>query len=174
VLLQGQRNYFSSVQFAGGGNSTNRGGTVMRSLTIDGQGGNGEHVFDQCSFGLDTVDTAGANYELEISNFSQRLLFRSCVFLRRTVVGGAGGGFINVPANGTLRWTIFDNCFFLNDTDGTALTTGIKLTATSGLIIMHFPISAGMTGWTGGAKANFLADGIVGATTSGLALQPSS
>jgi hypothetical protein len=174
VLVNGQRSYFEGVHFAGGGNATNRGGTLMRSLTVDGNGTNGygEHVFNQCTIGKDDVSTAGACFELDFLNFTQRNLFRDCVFNRTASV--ATGGFINVPASGILRWQLFDRCWFLNDTDATALTHAVTLTATSGLIIMRQAMLSGGTSWCGSGKANFLMEGINAAATIGIAYEPTS
>jgi hypothetical protein len=174
VLVNGQRNYFEDVHFLGGGNATNRGGTLMRSLTIDGNGTNGygEHVFNRCTIGTDATSTAGACFELDFLNFTQRNLFRDCIFNRTASV--ATGGFINVPASGILRWQFFDRCLFLNDTDGTGLTHAITLTATSGLIIMRQAMLSGGISWCGSGKANFLMEGINAATTIGIAYEPTS
>lgn len=176
VLVTGQRCYFKNVHFAGGGNATVRAGTLMRSLVVDGGGGNGENVFDSCMIGLDTVDTAGVNYELELRGSTPRNLFRDCYIPKRTVAGGAGGGFINFAASGIDRWTIFERLLCTNFTisGGVALTTAFNIAGTDGTIIMRDPITTGATGLSGGAKTNFLTNNAITAPTVGIGLQPSS
>lgn len=178
VSVTGQRSYFENVQFAGGadGAAVTRAGTAMRSLVVDGGGGNGEHLFYNCLIGLDTVDTAGANYELELKGNTPRNRFNDCSIIKRVVSGGAGGGFINFPATGIDRWTIFDRLTATNFTigGGVALTTAFNIIATTGVIIMRDPITTGATGLSGGAKTNFLTNNDITATTVGLGLEPSS
>lgn len=175
VLVQGQRDYFENVHFAGGGNATVRAGTAMRSLTIDGQNGNGEHMFNDCTIGLDTVDNSGANYEMDIINISQRNYFRNCRWIKRATT--ASGGFISFPTSFGDRWQLFDRPIFINFAinGGTVMTTGLNIAdTTSGYIIMNEPLFVGCTGLSGGAKANFFTNNAVAAATVGVGLEPSS
>jgi hypothetical protein len=176
MTVSGQRNYFGNCQFAGGGNATVRAATTMRSIVIGG-GGNGENLFEQCMFGLDTVDTAAANYEMELTGSTPRNMFRDCLWSKRTVTGGAGGGFLVVDASGVDRWNIFYRPIFYNFTiaGGVALTTALLISGTDGDIIIQGPVTGGgYTGLSGGAKTNLLTDNAVAASTYGVGLEPSS
>lgn len=177
VLVNGQRCYFNNVHFLGGANATVRAGTAMRSLVVDGTGGNGENVFDGCYIGNDVQQTAGANYELGFSTFTPRNLFRKCTFYKSVISGGAGGGFIIFPSGSIDRWTVFDDCRFINSVGVagyTVLTTAFDVVAADGTILMNNPIVVGATGMTGGSKVNFLINSIIAAATGGLATETSS
>src|SRR6185312_803055 len=74
----GGRNFYSNVLFGGGGNATAAAQAGMRSLTISGDG---ENVFADCTFGLDTVARAtNANATLEFLGGTQRNKFIRPIF----------------------------------------------------------------------------------------------
>lgn len=175
-LQQGQRCYHGNCQFGGGGNATVRAGTAMRSLVVDGVGGNGEHMFDDCTIGYDIIDTAGVNYELDMKGNTPRNYFRNCRIIKRTVAGGEAGAFAIFEAAGIDRWTIFENLVMLNYTigGGAALTIALDVVATDGNIILLNPLSQGATGLTGGTKTNVVSNPVVAVGTSGLSLEPST
>jgi hypothetical protein len=177
VTVSGQRCNFQNVQFAGGGNATVRAGTAMRSLVISG--GGGENNFENCTIGLDTVDNAGVNYELEFSGGSPRNVFTRCAFIKRVVAGGEGGGFVKIGTDGIDRWVRFDRCFFTNSTVGggavqtAAFSAGTAL-ATGGLVILSQCLTGGTTGWTGASNTSLSVDNAYAAATSGIGLTPTS
>ncbi len=109
VQVTGGRNYFENVHFAGGGHATQavNGGA---SLSLAGAE---ENTFVNCTVGVDTVAAATGMAGLLLDTEARRNIFRGCHFTM--YAGNAGAIFVEVAdATGIDRYTIFDNCQFIN------------------------------------------------------------
>ncbi len=123
VDLQGDRNFFQSVHFAGIGIDAAGDDTAARSLLITGAG---ENRFVDCTIGLDTVTRSVANASLEMTGSCERNRFENCIF--PMYADNAGALFIKADTGNCYeRFVIFKDCLFLNAVDGssTTITAGI-------------------------------------------------
>jgi hypothetical protein len=117
----GGRNYYSFVEFLGGGDATTAALAGMRSLTITGEG---ENVFEDCTVGLDTIVRAtAANASLEMLGGTARNVMRRTVF--QAYCTDTGDTHVLIQANGMDRYLLLDNCTFHNF-GGTSLTAAIS------------------------------------------------
>lgn len=176
--LTGSRNYFSRCQIAGMGDTTSATDAGSRSIKI-GSAGSGENYFNECVFGLDTVQRTGANATVEFAGATVRNVFRRCTFVAD---GGAGGAPLHILGTGAScvdRVQIFDDCMFTNaiKSGATTMTTVGSFTSASpgGLIAIHNCYTVGATKW---GDTNFLANSFidmpaVSQAAGGLALVPS-
>lgn len=108
---QGDRNYYSNVQFAGMGNATfsaDETGSACLLLT-----GGGEHVFDGCAFGVDTVPRTVANANIRLRSETARNTFRGCLFPIYATAAGVLAVDANA-ANSINRWALFQDSVFIN------------------------------------------------------------
>jgi len=104
----GGRNYYSNVQFLGGGDATTAALAGMRSLTI---GGSGENLFEECTIGLDTIVRAtAANASLEVISGSPRNVLRRCLF--QSECTDVSDVHVLIQANGMDRYLLLDGCTF--------------------------------------------------------------
>jgi hypothetical protein len=116
----GGRNFYSNVQFLGGGDANVAAAAAMRSLTI---GGAGENLFVGCTFGLDTIERINnANATIEIVGGSPRNIIRSSAF--QCWNGLAGNVHVLVQSGGMDRYLWLDDC--LLHSFGTAMTAAIS------------------------------------------------
>ncbi len=116
----GGRNFYSNVQFLGGGDANTALAAGMRSLTL---GGSGENLLVGCTLGLDTVERiTNANATLEVVSGSPRNIIRSSVF--QCWNGLAGNVHVLVQANGMDRYLWLDDC--LLHSFGTAMTAAVS------------------------------------------------
>jgi hypothetical protein len=140
----GGRNFYSDVQFLGGGDATAAAQAGMRSLTITG---GGENLFVGCSLGLDTVVRAtNANATLELKSGTARNKFKDCTF--QALVTDVSDVHVTVGAAGMDRYCLFDNCSFLNSVDSTGSTMSAAMTVNAGAggsVIVQGGISVGAT-----------------------------
>lgn len=117
VDVTGQRNVFQRCHIAGGGHATGADNAGMRSLKISGSGGNGEHLFEDCVIGLDSIPRgAASSAEMEIDGASPRNIFRRCLFVART--DAAAHDMVLINSGGIDRYVIFEDCIFWNDIVG--------------------------------------------------------
>jgi hypothetical protein len=113
--VSGGRCYFENVHFAGGGHAT---------MAIDGckslrlVGSEGEHMFRNCTFGVDTIAAGTGVAALSISGGTPRNVFEDCNFI--LYAGHAGAMFVEWEALSAVdRYMLFKRCNFIN----TGLTT---------------------------------------------------
>jgi hypothetical protein len=108
---EGERNYYSNVHFAGMGNATysaDETGSACLLLT-----GGGEHLFENCTFGLDTVPRTVANANIRLRSQTARNTFNNCLF----PIYATAAGVLAVDANAASslnRWALFQNCVMIN------------------------------------------------------------
>lgn len=140
----GGRNFYSNVQFLGGGDVLMAALAGMRSLTI---GGSGENLFVGCTVGLDTVVRATAiNASLELLTGTPRNVMRNCIF--QSLVSLATDVHITVGAGGMDRYLLLDNCSFINAVDSTSTTMNAAITANAsagGSVLVQGGLSLGAT-----------------------------
>lgn len=108
----GNRNYYNNVDFGGMADAASAADAGSRALKI-GSAGAGEHTFDNCSIGLDTVTRGAANSSLEFAGGTPRNTFRNCNF----PMAASAAGVLSILCTGASaidRWQRFDNCLFLN------------------------------------------------------------
>jgi hypothetical protein len=171
----GGRNYYSNVMFGGAGDAASAQATTSRSLLISGTG---EHTFDGCELGLDTVTRTVANATLQFSGGTARNTFRGCNFAFQTS-SATTLGIIVAAAAGIDRWQKFDRCTFVNNVSSTSTTMSALATlpaSAGGLLLMKDCTLVGITEF--GTDANSLGqiyvDGAAPtAATSGIAVNPS-
>lgn len=173
----GSRNYYNNVHFGGMGDAASAQDTGSRSLKIGGSGA-GEHTFERCTIGLDTVTRTVANASLEFTGGTPRNRFIDCVLPIYT--SSATSLFGTVGTGGVDRWNLFEHCLFLNgmDSGSTALTGAFTLAASAGgyLIMKQCTlVGDGSANW--GSDATSLAQMYVDggpptAGTTGLAVNP--
>lgn len=170
----GARNYYSSIHFGGMGDAASAQNTGSRSLKISG---GGEHLFENCTIGLDTVTRTVANASLEFSGGTARSTFRKCTF--PIITSSADALFIKTAAAAALdRYQLFEDCTFINavDSTSTTMTVAVSMAASSGgMLVMQRSTAIGATKWgDAAALGQMLVDGgAPTAATSGLAVNPS-
>ena len=166
----GGRNFYSNVQFLGGGDALTAALAAMRSITVGGQG---ENLFVGCTFGLDTIVRAtNANATLEFISGTARNIFRQCNF--QALVSDASDLHVLVASGGMDRYALFDDCLFFNAVDSTATAMSAAISnaggSPAGSIILNNCISVGATAiaTTGAVYVNQLS--AAGATTTFIGL----
>ena len=108
---KGERNYYSNVHFAGMGNATfsaTQAGSACLLLT-----GGGEHLFETCTFGVDTIPRTVANANVRLRSETARNTFNGCLF----PIYATNAGVLAVDANAASslnRWALFQNCTLIN------------------------------------------------------------
>lgn len=134
-LESGQRNYYFNVHFGGMGHQTPADRAGSRSIVIDGgvsqsTTGLGEHTFENCVFGLDTVDRGAANASLALDGATPRNTFRNCTFI--CYADAATALHVTVAAASDIdRWQLFDRCQFIN-TGTQVLTAAMYMAGSAG------------------------------------------
>jgi len=127
VKVTGQRNYFSNVHFAGGGDATQ---AVNGGASLNVSGSASENLFEGCTIGVDTIAAATGMMGLLFDGgtadiHTTRNMFRDCLFTMKA--GNAGAGFVeSMTINDFDRYTVFDRCTFLN-LAAQAMTTAFVL-----------------------------------------------
>lgn len=170
----GGRNYYSNVMFGGAADTASAQSTSSRSLLISG---GGEHTFDGCEFGLDTVTRTVANATLQFSGGTARNTFRNCNFVFQTSAATTLGVIVAAAA-GMDRWQKFDNCSFINNVQSTSTTMDALATlpaSAGGLLLMKNCTMVGITefGTDATSRGQIYVDGAAPtAGTSGIAVNP--
>ena len=110
VSVEGGRNYFENVHFAGGGHTTQavNGGA---SLMLDGAE---ENMFVGCTIGVDTIGAATGMVGLLLDGGAKRNEFKGCRF--RMEHAHTAAAFVEVvDVTGITHDNIFENCIFTNN-----------------------------------------------------------
>lgn len=149
VNVTGERNRFLNCSFSGIGHATQ---DVADNYSLQISGG-AENVFERCYIGLDTVARGtAANSEIRLVSGATRNLFKDCIIA--TYAEANTHQFLLVPSAGLDRWTIFDNCIFMNmptgDAAGTTMTEAFDVTgggSPDGIIYLHNCALIGATDW---------------------------
>ena len=177
---QGQRNAYWNMHFGGMGDAASAVDAGSRSFKL-GNSGNGEIAFNNCTFGLDTVQRGTStvvNASLELAGGTPRNVFKNCLFLMDAATAypvhilGAGASCVDRE-----QW--FQECAFLNSIKSGA--TGINevgsFTSASpgGYVLFQRCTTVGASKW---GDTNFLANSYVDGgpptnSSTGLAVNPS-
>jgi hypothetical protein len=170
VSVNGGRNYFENVHFAGGGHAAQAidGGA---SLKLDGAE---ENLFKNCTIGVDTIDAGDGMMGILFDGEAHRNLFEKCTVRMRAGNGGAGWVEV-VDATGIDRDNVFDDCLFLNNS-ATALTSGFVIPAGMGAprkILLKKCTTLGATKLDANDRGVLYGDmnAVTGADLSGAAVQ---
>jgi hypothetical protein len=165
----GGRNYYKNVQFFGGGDATAAAQAGCRSLTV---AGSGENLFENCTFGLDTIARAtNANATLEFLAGTARNVFRCPTFQMLSKL--AGNVHVKALAAALDRYAYFDEPAFINAVESTAVTIDQDISANAaagGAILLKSPISLGATALAAAGPVYIVGTTPV-ATTSGIAIK---
>jgi hypothetical protein len=126
--VTGDRNRFYRCHFAGIGNDTQDAAGAY-SLLLSGAE---ENLFEECLIGLDTVARGtAANSEILFGSGATRNHFLKCKII--TYAEAAGHQFVIAPASSLDRWTLFEDCTFLNQptgvSSGTTMTEALDVTS---------------------------------------------
>jgi len=173
----GDYNYFEGCHFSGIANATAADSANARCVKLTGVG---ETVFNDCTFGVDSVASTAANNLLEIGavgNGSARNIFNHCRFLR--LADAAAPFFVSIGDEGDIdRFVLFDHCLFHNavHSGATTMTVGIDCTANlGGSVILWDSWMVGVTD----LSDSFTSLEVIGAMTqptasdAGLSITPS-
>ena len=174
---KGQRNSYVNIHFQGMGNAAAAADADSRTVKI-GYGGNGEHTFYNCMFGVDTVTRSAANAQIEFAAGTPRNRFIDCMVLSYAsastplAVLGTGNSCVD-------RFQLFKNCVFTSGvgSGGTAPAVIMSVTtnAPGGIFIIHNCMFVGDTSTNWGdtyALAVQYVHGAFAAATTGLGINP--
>lgn len=153
--VTGDHNRFVNCHLAGIGHATM---DTADNCSLSVAGGE-ENLFENCTIGLDTIARGtAANSELRLESGATRNTFRNCIV--PTYAEAAGHQFLIVPSAGLDRWTLFDNCSFINMPTGTAsgttMTEAFDVTgggSPDGLIILKNCTLVGATDWEASSES---------------------
>ncbi len=123
-LESGGRNYYQNVEFLGMGDTTSSADSTASSITLVGP--NGENLFVNCTFGLDTITRSAANATMILKSGTPRNIIRNGIF--QMLTSSSGSLSISIPTDGIDRYLLLDNCTFINctDTGSTTITEHIS------------------------------------------------
>lgn len=153
VKVSGGRCYFENVHFAGPGHATN---AIDGAYALGLYGGDGEHLFKDCTFGLTTVGAAtGVRCVAFLGGYTPRVVFEDCVF----AIHATNAGAMIVEADGgdsIIEYALWKNCLFFNESDQ-AIDTAFEID-TVNAARQHFLLlscwrNSGIDDWEDQAKA---------------------
>jgi len=121
VEVTGNRNVFKNVHLGGPMHATEAGTAGYSTLELNGAQ---ECLFEDSTFGIDTIERSAANTVLRIGGIASRNIFRRCTFL--SMSSAATPYFIEILSTATFGWTRFEDCTFINYSSSwaTPLTVG--------------------------------------------------
>lgn len=154
VLVSGGRCYFENVHFAGSGHATN---CIDGSYSLGLSGGDGEHLFKNCTFGLTTIaQPTGVRCVAMLGGYTPRVVFEDCTFALHA--SNAGAMILEDDSGGAsiIEYMLFKNCLFFNEAD-TAIDTAFEIdtvnTSRQHFILMNCWRNSGIDDWEDQAKA---------------------
>lgn len=133
VEESGERNTYVNMQIAGGIQTTAGVQAGTRDISIVG---GGEHLFQHCMFGMDTVDRK-LMASVGLTGQSARNLFEDCYWSMFTSTGTTN--FLRIALSGIQRFLMFKDCVMTNTSTyggGAEMTEGLDVTADAGGIIV--------------------------------------
>jgi hypothetical protein len=175
VNVTGSRNYFYRNHIASLGNTTMASVATAYSLRVSGD----ENLFEECVIGVDTIE-CGTNRQLLLAGGGTRNVFRRCIFQTFADPAKADHHFVEVEADGIDRYTLFEDCTFVNAVNSTATTMTEAFlvaagTSPGGMIILKNCTVVGATDLvaTNTGESRVWIDGAAPTTTtSALAVNP--
>jgi len=167
----GERNYYGNVAFGGMGSVNGAAHADSYSLKLYG---GSENLFDGCYFGTDTRDRDAANANVLIrknaSNVAAtRNVFRNCLFSMRAT--DTDPLFVNANEVGGMdRFTLFQNCAFINSGTST-LTVAMTINAAQGgTIVLDKCTLVGASNWSANTTVVQNSSGAAAIADGGLAV----
>lgn len=123
VRVSGGRCYFENVHFAGGGNAAN---AIDGCYSLGLSGGDGEHLFKDCTLGLTSMGAAtGVRALALLGGFTPRVVFEDCTFALHAT--NAGAMMVESDDSGSIiEYMLFKNCLFFNESD-VAIDTAFEI-----------------------------------------------
>ncbi len=124
VQLSGHYNNWTGVHLYSPGDTTEGDvGATMMSLSLAG----GNNYFEDCTFGVDTIQRSAANSLININTSGTNNVFKKCIF---HMFQDAATPYLIWCASGAgvqNRWTFFDDCLFVaySTNWGTPLTVAV-------------------------------------------------
>lgn len=107
---EGERNYYWNIQFGGMGHANSAAVATSYCLYLNG---GGEHTFQSCVFGLDTIARSAANTTIKVANQVARCTFLDCEFPMYATA--TSPFFVDCNSAASLnRWIKFKRCSFFN------------------------------------------------------------
>lgn len=170
----GARNAYQNVHIGGLADAASAGAAACRVIKISGSG---EHTFENCTFGVDTVTRTAANVTVEFSGGTTRSVFRNCIFPFMTSAATPLGVIVSAAA-GSDRFQLFDRCVFINAIKSTSTAMdGLSTLAASmgGMHVYKDCTLVGITEYGTDATSRgqiYVDGGTVTAATSGIAVNP--
>lgn len=153
----GGRNYYGNIQFGGMADATSAADAGSRILKLGGASASGENLFQNCTFGLDTIPRSVANATIEFAGNSKRNVFIDCLFPTRCTASTP----IHMISSGTNpleTFQLFVNPIFWNmptNGSGTALAAVATLAASgNGNVVLKNPSRYNITDWGTNATSN--------------------
>ena len=149
VNVTGMHNHFVNCHF-GGAATTTQDVAGAYSLRVSGS----ENLFENCTIGIDTITRATATYEMYMAGAATRNIFRNCLIT--TYAGHNTMTFLTTA--GTLdRYTLFDNCTFVNavGSAATTMTGAFSIGSTGGAVVLKNCMIVGAAN-TEGTASGFL------------------
>jgi hypothetical protein len=156
---EGNRNYYGRVHFGGmGATGSSAGANDAASYSLYLNGG-GEHLFEDCVIGLDTIARDAANASLKVRGETARNVFRRCEFPMYATA--TSPWFVDAnAANSINRSLLFDDCRFINITGLTSSASADAVCSyhanQNGMIIFNKCTAYGADDWTASDASNVL------------------
>lgn len=153
VKVSGGRCYFENVHFAGPGHASN---AIDGAYALGLYGGDGEHLFKDCTFGLTTVGAAtGVRCVAFLGGYTPRVVFEDCTF----AIHATNAGAMIVEADGgdsIIEYALWKNCLFFNEAEQ-AIDTAFEIdtvnAARQHFLLLNCWRNSGIDDWEDQAKA---------------------
>ena len=157
----GERNSFFNLHIAGMGHQTPADRAGSRDMLVTG---GGEHYFDSCTFGLDTIARGAANACIEFTGGVTRTKMENCLF--QIFADASTPNFVLVPAVGTDRYLWLKDCIGINSGTST-IDEGLQINASGGEVICHNTFMIGVTTAENAAQSGKVWNSNVGGAATG-------
>lgn len=163
VSVTGSRNYFQNVHFAGGGHVT-QAIDGCASLYLNGAQ---ECLFEDCTFGIDTIAAGNGEVAVLMDNSATRIVFKNSLF--NLFAGNAGARWLEIVSNMSIdRLILFENCKFINlaaTTMASAFQIPAGVDANNKRFLLKSCVMIGATDWDANNRGLMFLDMV--APTSG-------
>ncbi len=154
VLVTGGRCYFENVHFAGGGHASN---AIDGCYSLGLSGGDGEHLFKNCTFGLTSMGAAtGVRCVALLGGYTPRVVFEDCTFALHAT--DAGATIVEDDSGGAsiIEYMLFKDCLFFNESE-TPIDTAFEIDTVTAdrqhFILLNCWRNSGIDDWEDQAKA---------------------
>jgi len=153
VKVTGGRCYFENVHFAGGGHASN---AVDGCYSLGLYGGDGEHLFKNCTFGLTSMGAAtGVRCVALLGGYTPRVVFEDCTFALHATSAGAMIVEDDSAGGSIIEYMLFKDCLFFNESDQ-AIDTAFEIdtvnTARQHFLLLNCWRNSGIDDWEDQAK----------------------